>query len=140
MDIFFFFLSLNYFSHLYIDPTTISTSLCVALILPLSMLSAVRSKSEKHVSLGGVIGWNNNISKEREREREKEQKDVSNRQDNGLSKSDIQRRGKSMIDECVSRNFGEKRFDINMTASIEWQTERQKQKFSFSDLNHNYME
>jgi hypothetical protein len=44
---------------------------------------------------------------------------VSNRQDNGLSKSDIQRRGKSMIDECVSRNFGEKRFDINMTASIE---------------------
>jgi hypothetical protein len=57
--------------------------------------------------------------KEREREREKEQKDVSNRQDNGLSKSDIQRRGKSMIDECVSRNFGEKRFDINMTASIE---------------------
>ncbi len=40
---------------------------------------------------------------------------MSNRQDNGLSKSDIQRREKSMIDEYVSRNFGEKKFDINMT-------------------------
>jgi hypothetical protein len=48
------------------------------------------------------------------KERREEQEDVSNRQDNSLSKADIQRqekkndREKSMIDECISRNLGDK--------------------------------
>lgn len=110
------FLSLQLFSLIEIDPTTISTPLCTALTLPLSTLSAVRSKSEKHVSLGGVIGWNNNILTERKNARERENiEDVSNRPNNGLSKSDTHKQAQSMIDKCISQNLPEKYFDVSMT-------------------------
>ncbi len=84
----------------------------------------VRSKSEKHVSLGGIIGWNNNIHKEREK---REQEDVSNRQDNSLSKAYIQKereteKEKSMIDECTSRNLGDEIW--HKCDNIYWMTDR----------------
>jgi hypothetical protein len=128
MDIFYmvflasqlFFLAI----HIYRSNDNIGTTVH-SLNPPLSTLPAVRNKSEKHVSLGSVIGWNNNIHKERER---REQGDVSNRQDNGLSKAYIRlqenerKKEKSMIDECTSRNLGDKIW--HKCDNIYWMTDR----------------
>jgi hypothetical protein len=106
------FLSLNYFSLafcVYRSNDNIDTTVR-SLNPPLSTLSAVRSKSEKHVSLGSVIAWNNNIHNEREGKNKKMcQIDKTTACQKLIYRHKKKReRENSMIDECITRNLGDK--------------------------------
>ena len=100
------------------DTMTISAARCPTLTHHYQRLQqSEANRKNMHLS-GSVIGWNNNSDEEKKKkkkeeglEREREQEDVSNRQDNGLSKMCLWIRegeeAKSMIDTCTRRNLGE---------------------------------